>query len=620
MAQDYDRETLQGLPSATAINDELAKIETALADGVSRTGNGPNDMESNLDLNSNRVINVGAPIDSNDAVTKGYLENEISDYVSASDAADAAIAAQAAAETAQAGAEAAETAAEAAYDDFDDRYLGAKASEPTVDNDGDALVTGALFFDTSAGVMKVYNGTSWVAITLATGGVDSVFGRTGDVVAATSDYDASQIDNDSGVAGATVDLALDNAAASGPVDSVFGRTGPVTAAPSDYDAGQIDYDNASSGLTATDVQAAIDELDTTVDGFTSAQVKTGISSQILDSVDLGTYDDGITVDHNGNLIGLNTFISADVRRFTGFSNTTDTTISPSEDLDGVTYDLVNEDLIGWDESSNEIYIYNGFSTTVSTTLSITGPQSVGVDASGNLVVFDGSDVTRYTGISDTVDTSFSFSFENSGDGGGIAFVDGNLCLACSSTLSEDYSVVYVFDGFSSTVIHRQPYTSTPNPGSVAVLGDRFLVQNSTDIVARYSPGKIVDGFPIALQTNNWSYEEIIIVSDAGWSNGSTSSFTVPNNVFPSYWKVYLECTSADANYSTGDIVTLPENITFNSSTGQTFGATSFWDDSAEGISVRIAANGILLLNSSYTTTVLTPANWTMRVYFMPQVN
>ena len=178
MAQDYDRETLQGLPSATAINDELSKIETALADGLSRTGNGPNDMEANLDLNSNRIINVGAPVDNNDAVTKVYLENQIADYVSASDAADAAIAAQAAAETAQAGAEAAETAAEAAYDDFDDRYLGAKASEPSLDNDGDALVTGALFFDTSAGVMKVYNGTSWVAITLATGGVDSVFVRS----------------------------------------------------------------------------------------------------------------------------------------------------------------------------------------------------------------------------------------------------------------------------------------------------------------------------------------------------------------------------------------------------------------------------------------------------------
>lgn len=44
------------------------------------------------------------------------------------------------------------------------------------------------------------------------------------------------------------------------VTSVFGRTGAVTAASGDYDADQIDYDNGSSGLTATDVQAAIDEV------------------------------------------------------------------------------------------------------------------------------------------------------------------------------------------------------------------------------------------------------------------------------------------------------------------------------------------------------------------------
>ncbi|MCA1806751.1 MAG: hypothetical protein LC687_02645 [Actinobacteria bacterium] len=43
-----------------------------------------------------------------------------------------------------------------------------------------------------------------------TGAVDSVFTRTGAVVAAASDYDASQIDNDSSVVGATVAAALNS--------------------------------------------------------------------------------------------------------------------------------------------------------------------------------------------------------------------------------------------------------------------------------------------------------------------------------------------------------------------------------------------------------------------------
>jgi hypothetical protein len=39
--------------------------------------------------------------------------------------------------------------AAASYDSFDDRYLGPKASDPSVDNDGDALIDGALYFNTS---------------------------------------------------------------------------------------------------------------------------------------------------------------------------------------------------------------------------------------------------------------------------------------------------------------------------------------------------------------------------------------------------------------------------------------------------------------------------------------
>lgn len=61
-------------------------------------------------------------------------------------------------------------AAEAAYDDFDDRYLGDKASDPTVDNDGDPLVTGALYFNTTTDVLRVYNGSSWQDATSGQGG------------------------------------------------------------------------------------------------------------------------------------------------------------------------------------------------------------------------------------------------------------------------------------------------------------------------------------------------------------------------------------------------------------------------------------------------------------------
>ena len=63
--------------------------------------------------------------------------------------------------TAQTAAEAAQAAAELAADNFDDVYLGAKASDPTVDNDGDALTAGDLYFNTNNNVLRVYTGSAW---------------------------------------------------------------------------------------------------------------------------------------------------------------------------------------------------------------------------------------------------------------------------------------------------------------------------------------------------------------------------------------------------------------------------------------------------------------------------
>mgnify|MGYP003124696529 FL=1 len=52
-------------------------------------------------------------------------------------------------------------AAAASADNFDDTYLGAKSSDPTQDNDGDALNAGDLYFNTSSNVLKYYTGSAW---------------------------------------------------------------------------------------------------------------------------------------------------------------------------------------------------------------------------------------------------------------------------------------------------------------------------------------------------------------------------------------------------------------------------------------------------------------------------
>jgi len=61
-------------------------------------------------------------------------------------------------------------AAAASYDAFDDRYLGAKSAAPTVDNDGAALLVGALYWDTAIPGMRAYTGTAWTTLPAAMAG------------------------------------------------------------------------------------------------------------------------------------------------------------------------------------------------------------------------------------------------------------------------------------------------------------------------------------------------------------------------------------------------------------------------------------------------------------------
>jgi hypothetical protein len=102
---------------------------------------------------------------SNSATTATTKASEAS--TSATNAATSATAA----DTAKTAAQAAQAAAETAADNFDDTYLGAKSSDPTVDNDGDALTAGDLYFNTTSNVLRVYNGSAWQDAAVSTTGL-----------------------------------------------------------------------------------------------------------------------------------------------------------------------------------------------------------------------------------------------------------------------------------------------------------------------------------------------------------------------------------------------------------------------------------------------------------------
>jgi len=99
---------------------------------------------------------TSGPVAGGEYSAKYHATNAASSASTASSAASTATSAQTAAEAAR-------DATLAAYDSFDDRYLGSKSSNPTLDNDGNPLVAGALYFNTTVPEMRLYTGSAWVA-------------------------------------------------------------------------------------------------------------------------------------------------------------------------------------------------------------------------------------------------------------------------------------------------------------------------------------------------------------------------------------------------------------------------------------------------------------------------
>jgi hypothetical protein len=96
-----------------------------------------------LDANNFKITGLGTPTSDTDAATKVYV-----DTVAGSATAAAASAA----------------AAATTYDNFDDRYLGAKTSAPTLDNDGNTLLVGAIYWNSVTNAMYAWTGTEWGSI------------------------------------------------------------------------------------------------------------------------------------------------------------------------------------------------------------------------------------------------------------------------------------------------------------------------------------------------------------------------------------------------------------------------------------------------------------------------
>jgi hypothetical protein len=121
-----------------------------------------------IDMGANKITTTYTPTDAADLTTKTYVDGILQSATDAATSATCAANSATAAATSETNASNSATAAATSatnaatsYDDFDDRYLGDKASDPSVDNDGDGLLTGALYWNTTDNALKVYTGSAW---------------------------------------------------------------------------------------------------------------------------------------------------------------------------------------------------------------------------------------------------------------------------------------------------------------------------------------------------------------------------------------------------------------------------------------------------------------------------
>ena len=190
-----------GTQTASTVSDFDTQVRTSkVTDLAAPTGS--------FSMNSQKIVSLGTPTANADAATKLYVDTKVSDLVnsapgtldtlgeiataisaggtvfdamvlkagstmtgplvlSGAPTVDLHAATKAYVDTVAGSATAAAasaTAAAASYDSFDDRYLGAKSSPPSVDNDGNALLTGAFYWNTVDNAMYVWTGSAWGSI------------------------------------------------------------------------------------------------------------------------------------------------------------------------------------------------------------------------------------------------------------------------------------------------------------------------------------------------------------------------------------------------------------------------------------------------------------------------
>ena len=264
----------------------------------------------------------------------------------------------AAAATSATNAAASETNAAASYDNFDDRWLGSKSSDPSVDNDGATLVDGAAYFNTTNNVLMVYDlgGTTWNRTTptsaeqtnintLAAAAVvtDMSILATADIIADMAILGTADVVTDMNVL-ATADVVTDmNVLGTADVVADMNVLGTADVVSDMNTLGTADVVTDMNVLATADVVADMNTL--------------GTADVVADLNTLGTAD--VVTDMNTLGTAANvTAMSVCADNLTGINNFAATYSVASSNPSGGT---VNEGDIFFNTTDNQFKYYNGTS-------------------------------------------------------------------------------------------------------------------------------------------------------------------------------------------------------------------------------------------------------------------
>lgn len=217
------------------------------------------------------IVDAASATSSASAAASSAAAASASQSAAASSASAASSSASAASSSASAASSSASASAASAasaatsYDDFDDRYLGSKSSAPTLDNDGNALINGALYWNSVSAQMFVRDSGAWVAIkptTTEQGYITTVAGISANVttVAGISSNVTSVAGNSSNINTVATNIANVNSVATNStnINTVAGNNANInTVAGISADITSVASNASNISTVATDIAKVI---------------------------------------------------------------------------------------------------------------------------------------------------------------------------------------------------------------------------------------------------------------------------------------------------------------------------------------------------------------------------